>query len=369
MVIEKNALKMILVLQLLVFAKLLFLIFYSEFSSSSNLHEKVHERLLLEQQRVESDYKDFVEKLKTQILSTYNSEDVQKLRRGVIRKNFSHERKSDRTESTVRYSFYTVRTQKSEIEILPVFDNYKPKLLWDKFLQMMSRKALISTAEIDSSGAGGSNEKFSEMIGVVLKDSGLAALQEPGQFGRFDLLGEDIMIYWNIIFKKCSSSIRKSSGQTQCVKGIFVGEIDRRNSVRDFAKSWLNAGQLGRPIETYFGLIDQQSGHQFVESFFPHHMDSSADMGSAIRDFLDDSSPRFYRENQHLAIVRGTAVLPHCLLLSKYVGDPSAEISDQNVKTISINQFVLFASALLVFLSMVVLLVSCRRSLVAKGYR
>ena len=62
----------------------------------------LHEGLINEQIRVESEYLEYMEKLKNTVVSVSLSKDVQKLRRANLRKKFFKSRKADVAQSTVR---------------------------------------------------------------------------------------------------------------------------------------------------------------------------------------------------------------------------------------------------------------------------
>ena len=278
-----------------------------------------YDKLVIEQARVERAYRNYIENLRSDIVTTYQSKDVQSLRRGNLRKKYSKDRKSDSLNETIRYSFYTVRSKQSEVVVQPIFETFKPKLLWEKLLNMMATKALNYTSELSTVKNLEPSNKFSEMIGVFLQGSGLGEIQQPGNFSKLDVLNEDIFIYWDIIYKRCSSSVRKSTGRTQCVKGIFMGEIDRRNSVRDFAYQWQANKSDDQGLKTYFGIVGSQDGLNFVDSFIPHKIDSNFEIGTSVKNLLEDSSPRFFKDkNNILHFVRYTKILPYSFLVTGF---------------------------------------------------
>ena len=263
-VLTPRIVKIVIGIQAIVFVSI-FVFLYQEITDStiSEKNQKYSD-LIIEQARVEKAYRTYLENLRSDVVSTYQSKDVQGLRRGNLRRKYSKDRKSDSLDQTIRYFFYTVTNKHSEVLVQPVFETFKPKLLWEKLLKMMANKALNSTSESSSVENFNSNEKFSEMISVFLQGSGLGAMQQPGNFSKLDVLNEDIFVYWDIIYKRCSSSVRKSTGRTQCVKGIFLGEIDRRNSVRDFAHQWHATNADSKGLKTYFGLIGTQDDLTYV---------------------------------------------------------------------------------------------------------
>ena len=303
-----------------------------------------HEGLLNEQIRVESEYLNYMDQLKGTVVSVSVSKDVQKLRRGSLRKKYFLPRKADVSQSTLRYASYTVKKNSSDIIVRPVYETFKSKLFWDKLLKIMARQALISTDEMKIALHSNSGEKFTEIISIFLKDAGLANLEYPGNFNEFSMLGEDILLYWDIVYKKCSSSIRKTTGRTQCVKGIFTGEIDRRNSVRDFALNWQENNNYANDIVTEFGQIERSFSKSFIEAYWPSIEHSNRDLGENINKFLKDRGSRFFKEGNKLALIRKSQVLPNTLLVSK------VEISGNSNLTYSFVAFVLLILSILISL-------------------
>lgn len=311
--------KIVIAIQTILFVSI-FVFLYRELTDSTISEEnQKYSDLIIEQARIEKAYRTYLDNLRSDVVATYKSKDVQSLRRGNLRRKYSKDRKSDSLDQTIRYFFYTVTNKQSEVIVQPVFETFKPKLLWEKLLNMMANKALNSTSELSSVENLNSNEKFSEMISVFLQGSGLGAMQQPGNFSKLDVLDEDIFIYWDIIYKRCSSSVRKSTGRTQCVKGIFIGEIDRRNSVRDFAYQWQVNKADSQGLKTYFGLMDTQDGLTYVDSFMPSKIHSNAEIGDAINDLLQNSSPKSFKDkNNCLHLIRNTSVLPYSFLITGF---------------------------------------------------
>ena len=277
----------------------------------------LHEGLINEQIRVESEYLKYVEKLKNTVVSVSLSKDVQKLRRANLRKKFFKSRKADAAQSTVRYATYTVKQKNNEITVRPIYETFKSKIFWDKLLQIMAKQALISTNEMKTALHPSGSEKFTEIINIFLKDAGLGNLENPGYFNEFSMLGEDIIFYWNVVLKKCSSSIRKTIGSTQCVRGIFTAEIDRSNSVRDFARNWQQREVQIGGINTEFGHIKGTSNHSFIEAYWPPTQHSNSELGQNVNQFLIDRGSRFFREGNKLALISKSHVLPNAILVSK----------------------------------------------------
>ena len=110
----------------------------------------VHEGLINEQIRVESEYLKYMEKLKNTVVSVSLSKDVQKLRRANLRKKFFNSRKADAAQSTIRYATYTVKQKNNDITVRPIYETFKSKIFWDKLLQIMAKQVLISTNEMNS---------------------------------------------------------------------------------------------------------------------------------------------------------------------------------------------------------------------------
>lgn len=275
-----------------------------------------HEKLVNQQRRVEYEYSRYINELKDSVVSVSISKDVQKLRRANLRKKYFLARKADVSQSTLRYGSYTVKKKGSDVIVRPVYETYKSKILWDKLLKIMGKQALISTNEMTSSLHAGEAEKFTQIINIFLKDSGLDNIEKPANFNEFGMLGENIFLYWDIIYKKCSASVRKTTGRTKCVRGIFTGEIDRSNSVRDFALEWQ---QKNRELEvtTEFGLLKKVSTETIIEAYWPSFQHSNGALGENINKFIEDRGSRFFKEGDKLALVSNSEVLPDTLLISK----------------------------------------------------
>ena len=191
----------------------------------------VHEGLINEQIRVESEYLKYMEKLKNTVTVSLRS--VQKLRRANLRKKFLTHEKQMLPQSTVRYATYTVKQKNNDITVRPIYETFKSKIFWDKLLQIMAKQALISTNEMKSALNPSGGEKFTEIINIFLRDAGLSNLENPGYFNEFSMLGEDIILYWNVVLKKCSSSVRKTievlnaleEFSLQKLTGVILSEI------------------------------------------------------------------------------------------------------------------------------------------------
>ncbi|PCJ17874.1 MAG: hypothetical protein COB02_12465 [Candidatus Cloacimonadota bacterium] len=199
--------------------------------------KSLYQRLFI----IEEQYHEFIEKKKKEVIDVYNSKNVQKLRRGPLRKSYSFEAKSDSKESTIRFSFYTVKQNKNKLEMRAVFDDFRSKLIWDRLLKVMAKEALKSNKEEVKQ----SNDKMSSMISMVMKGSGLSQIKNRSQFHHLQFMGDDVLIFWDSIYKKCSQKKRKLFGIKKCVKGIFIGEIDLRNTVRDFYRDEINNKNIG----------------------------------------------------------------------------------------------------------------------------
>lgn len=180
--------------------------------------------------QIEKDYSNFIETKKLEISKVYKSKEVQKLKRGPLRKLYSYETKADSRQSTLRFSFYTVKETKGKLETRGVFDDFRSKMLWDRLLKVMAKEAFLANGEQVKE----SEDKMNSMISMVMKDSGLSQIQNRSEFHHLELLGDNVLVFWDTIYKRCSQKKRKELGIKNCVKGLFIGEIDLRNTVRDF---------------------------------------------------------------------------------------------------------------------------------------
>ncbi|MCO4781283.1 MAG: hypothetical protein KC646_03095 [Candidatus Cloacimonetes bacterium] len=198
---------------------------------NKNLVKKVSQPSLLTRLlEVEKRYFDYVEVQKSEIEKVYHSKNVQKLRRGPLRKLYSYETKADSKQATLRYSFYTVKESKGKLETRAVFDDFRSKMLWDRLIKVMAKQAFLANGEKVKE----SEDKMNSMISMVMKDSGLSQIQNRSEFHHLELLGDNVLVFWDSIYKKCSQKKRKELGIQKCVKGLFIGEIDLKNTVRDF---------------------------------------------------------------------------------------------------------------------------------------
>ena len=300
---------------------LAFLLLSMENISSLNFREGsnvvLHEELMTEQRRVESEYLRYMQNLKKTVVSNFLSKDVQKLRRASLRKKYFHGRKSDRLQETLRFAIYTAKKKGSRLTVRPVYETHKSKIFWDKLINMVAKQAFVLTNETSASLNVGNGEKLNEIISIFLKDAGLSNIEKPGNFNEFAMLGEDALLYWDIIYKKCSASIRRTTGSTQCVKGIFIGEIDRRNSVKDFALHWQSKTDQNSKLVTEFGQLKSVMDQSFIEAYWPLEQNSNKILGENLSKSIDDSGSRFFKQESHLNLISKSEVLPHTILVSK----------------------------------------------------
>ncbi len=278
---------------------------------------ELHDQLMTEQRRVEAEYLNFIENHKKEVVSTFMSKDVQKLRRASLRKKYFRARKADRIQTTLRFAAYTIKKKGSDLTVRPVYETFQSKIFWDKLLKMLAKQAFISTNEMSATLNSSGGEKFTEIIGILLKDAGLSALERPGNFNEFTMLGEDSFLYWDIIYKKCNASVRRATGSKKCVKGIFVAEIDRRNSVRDFALNWQKNTNANVEVVTEFGQLERSLNQSFIEAYWPLREHSNSILGVNLNKFINDSGSRFFKQGDELSLIRKSQVLPNALLVSK----------------------------------------------------
>ena len=284
---------------------------------SGNTRLALHDQLMTEQRRVEAEYLNYIENLKKEVISAFLSKDVQKLRRASLRKKYFRARKADRIQTTLRFAAYTVKKKGSDLTVRPVYETFKSKIFWDKLLKTLAKQAFISTSEMTATLNSSGGEKLTEIIGIFLKDAGLSDLERPGTFNEFTMLGEDTFLYWDIIYKKCNASVRRATGSKQCAKGIFLAEIDRRNSVRDFALNWQKSTATNVQVVTEFGQLERSLNQSFIEAYWPLSEHSNSTLGLNLNKFINDSGSRFFKQGDQLSLIRKSQVLPNALLVSK----------------------------------------------------
>ncbi|MCJ8345532.1 hypothetical protein MJH12_08325, partial [bacterium] len=224
--------------------------------------------------QLEKNYQSFVESKKNEVLKIYQSKNVKKLRRGPLRKSYSYATKSDAKEATVRYSFYTVKESKGKLDIRAVFDDFRSKLIWERLLKLMAKEALLSNQEKVKE----SEDKMSSMISMVMKGSGISQIKNRSKFHHLELLGDNVLVFWDSIYKKCSQKKRKQLGIKNCVKGIFIGEIDLRNTVRDFYTSESISDNVG------WAQYKKSKGELFLSSLYPSKDKNNIQLYSKLKE-------------------------------------------------------------------------------------
>ena len=276
--------------------------------------ESAKDGLLPKIAKVEQAFQDFLESKKKEVKKTFSETYVQKLSRSKVRKNLSFKRKGDMKDATIRYAVFTVSNKKDEVETRPVFDHFKAPLIWDKVISMMSGKALENTGEKAPGSSDGKMGKFSQMLDIVMKDSGLGKIKIPGQFATLTLMSEDVIFYWDVIHKKCPSKIRKSKGIKNCVKGLFLGEIDRKNLVRDFANE-VAPGVLSGEDVTRIGILGKDEDQEFFSNVYPASLHSDSKFAAAFHQLISRRLPQFYQgESDRIGMILKSQTLPHSVV-------------------------------------------------------
>lgn len=282
-----------------------------------SIQEHPGRTLLATQQMIEGEFEKYLSSLKVKIENEFESKDVQKLSRSRVRKKFAFETKAQSQAATLRYSVYTVDSRR-EPGFRKVYEDFKSALVWDKIMEMLVSQALKSSGEETGDQSDSKMEKFSEMISMVMKDNGLAKIQEPGNFNEFALFGEDTVFYWNTIMKKCPSRVRKQLGIQKCVKGLFLAEVDRKNLVRDFA-------QMESVLEKIhaLALVDKKE----LLELYPIESAYHSKLAGAFGRALESDSRQYYESSEGIeSLVVFSRAIPSAMLaipVSRKSGDHS----------------------------------------------
>jgi len=312
--------KLLVVILLLLMQAAAIVAYYESKGSSqgSQLFEEHPGRTLLAtQQLVEGEFEKYLSDLKLKVKTEFESKDLQKLSRSKVRKNYAFETKAQSQAATLRYSVYTVDARR-EPGFRKVYEDFKSALVWNKIMEMLVSQALKSSGEESGDQSDSKMEKFSEMISMVMKDNGLAKIQEPGNFNEFSLFGEDTVFYWNTIMKKCPSRVRKQLGIEKCVKGLFLAEIDRKNMVRDFAQLESVKGKIHA-----LALVDKKE----LLELYPIETAYHSKLADAIGRALQSDSRQYYENSKGAeSLVVFSRAIPSAMLaipVSKKSGDQS----------------------------------------------
>jgi hypothetical protein len=230
---------------------------------------------------------------------------VQKLIRPKIRKRFARDRRSDWQNLSKRFSVYTVRNSKGQLKVRPVFEDYRPRLLWEKVLEMLASRALEISGELNS-GANGGSTKMQELAALVLKGTGLSKIQEPASFTSLDLLGEQTLFYWDILYRRCPQKIRMNKGLVRCVKGLFLAELSPRLMLRDYWEQ-----KIPHSENFFYSIIfsnsmvfsNESRSKPSVEALFPWTLHSSFPYAKALGNLGSLGLPEFFEDQDSLCIV------------------------------------------------------------------
>ncbi len=231
---------------------------------------------LLESESLARGFHDGLGGLKEQIRQAYISDEVQKFSRPGMRKAWAADRKEDSQNSVLRIMSASVDFRDGEVRVREVFDSHKPAAIWEKVLDMLAKEALKRSREYREEG----DAKLQGMVGMLMKGSGLGELTEPGQFHELSFLGSPSLFYWNVIHKRCPAAVTRGTGAEECVRGLFLAEIDLLNYSRDyFASRSAIQDDLGRAA-----VFSDPDGN--ILQLFPFREEHNADLAEAFRRAL-----------------------------------------------------------------------------------
>jgi hypothetical protein len=258
-------------------------------------------RLFARLKDFEKQYADYFEKIKQQVKDTYGESFVQRLSRPQLRRNFGFERQEDLNNAALRFHFYAVTTRGGETDVRPVYDDFKPKLLWDKVLELLINRAFEITGE--KTGKNEDDDKMSGMISMVMKGSGLGDIKEPACFVDLNLMGEGSLLYWDILYRRCPASVENAIDREKCVRGLFVAEIDRKNLIRDFYLSQIEQQPEKKAGDFILGFIAREEGRSYVEALYPEDESNNAELGQAFSELLKYRLPVFYGDDKRPSLL------------------------------------------------------------------
>ncbi len=253
-------------------------------------------KLVSEQEQLEKLFLAGLEAQKLGILSDLQSDPVQKFRRAELRKQYSHEKKEDSLNAVKRVSFFTASQKDEGFEIREVYETHKPKLVWEKILDLLAKEAFKRTGELNTEEK---SDKMGDMIGMFMKDSGLGALNDPGSFHRLNLLGQNVMFYWDILYRRCPDNVRAITGKDECVRGLFLAEIDLLNYNREFTYQYLNQPS---PYQLSLGFVKKEGSEPYFHAIHPSTQEHNDSLSKAMHESLSLEAAilRESKETTHL---------------------------------------------------------------------
>lgn len=256
---------------------------------------------LLESENLARGFHDGLGALKEQIQAAYASDEVQKFSRPGMRKAWATDRKEDSQNAVLRIMSASVDFRDEEIRVREVFDSHKPAAIWEKVLDMLAKEALKRSGEYREEG----DAKLQGMVGMLMKGSGLGELTEPGQFHELSFLGAPSLFYWNTIHKRCPAAVTRETGAEECVRGLFLAEIDLLNYSRDyFASRSAIQDDLGRAA-----VFSDPKGN--ILQLFSVKEEHNADLALALKKALQLKTAVLEEGKQFSVLARPASGLKH----------------------------------------------------------
>lgn len=234
-------------------------------------------------------YADYLMATKKLVQDTYQSDAVQKLSRPQLRKEFSFANQEELNNVALRFHFYAVTKKDNDLDVRAVYDDFKPKMLWEKVLDLLVTQAFEITGEKSPKKDG--DDKTSALIAMVMKGSGLAEIKEPGCFIDLNLMGESQLLYWDVLYRKCPASVEQVLDRQKCVRGIFVAEIDQKNLIRDF---FLSSAAKNQTSNFTLAFLAQEENLSYVEALYPENKAGDELLGQAFLELFRYRTPVFY---------------------------------------------------------------------------
>ncbi|MBW7876891.1 MAG: hypothetical protein H3C47_13000 [Candidatus Cloacimonetes bacterium] len=262
-----------------------------------NLRLKSVNDLLSEQEALEKNFLLGLETYKQEILADLKSDSVQKFRRAELRKQYSFDKKEDAQNAVKRVSFFTASQKEDGFEIREVYETHKPKLVWEKILDLLAKEAFKRTRELNTEEKA---DKMGDMIGMFMKDSGLGALNDPGSFHRLNLLGQNVIFFWDILYRRCPDNIRSVTGQDECVRGLFLAEIDLLNYNREF--TYLNLNQPSKNQLT-LGFFKKEGAELNYHAIHPTEREKNQSLADAMHESLKLEAPILREDKEEIHLI------------------------------------------------------------------
>ena len=235
---------------------------------------------------LESDFQKYLNGAKEEVRQSFEDQETQAFNRSGMRKKFSFARKSDFNDSPIRVSIYEARSKNGEDYAHPLFESYKPAVIWDKILPALMSEALRLTGEGKAQKEDGFS-KFTEMASLLMPNAKKIGFRTPGEFIDLKLMGEDTLFYWNYVTKRCPQRVRNALGIDSCLKGLYLAEIDKRVLLRNY---W-NTLKPKEGARVFMAFLDQAQEKEYVFQLLPSEEGSNKFVFDSIQKALKESLP------------------------------------------------------------------------------